>query len=93
MKGARIAAFVLALVAASKPGSDMLAKAATWIENAAKRGERVNAEIDEDGNLLEEIDIGDDGEEDVVFADSLCKPKNMLEILELLLAFHAWYQR
>jgi len=27
-------AFVLALVAASKPGADMLKKAATWIENA-----------------------------------------------------------
>ncbi len=81
-------AFVLALVAASKPGSD-----ATWIESAAKRGERVNAEIDDDGNLLEEIDIGEDDEEEVVFADSLCQPKNMLEMLELLLAFHAWYQR
>jgi len=44
------AAFVLAMVAASKP-SDMLdPKAATQIENAAKRGERVNAEIDDDGN-------------------------------------------
>jgi len=31
--------FVLALVAASKPGSDMLTKAATRIQNAAKRGE------------------------------------------------------
>lgn len=86
-------AFVLALVAASKPGSDLLAKAAARIESAAKRGEKVNAEMDDDGNLLEEIDIGEDDEEEIVVADSLCQPKNMLEMLELLLAFHAWYQR
>jgi len=75
-------AFVLALVAASKPGSDsMLAKAATWIENAAKRGERVNAEIDDDGNLLEELDVGDDDEEEIVSVDSLCLQKTCWKCL------------
>jgi len=72
----------------------MLTKAAsTRIENAAKRGERVNADIDEDGNQLLELDAGEDDEEEVIYADSLCQPKNMLEMLELLLAFHAWYKR
>jgi len=70
-------AFVLALVAASKPGSDMLTKAATRIENAAKRGERVNADIDEDGNQLLELDAGEDDEEEVIYADSLCQPKHV----------------
>jgi len=86
-------AFVLALVAASKPGSDLLTKAAARIESAAKRGEKVNAEMDDDENLLDEIDIGEDDEEEIVVADSLCQPKNMLQMLDLLLAFHAWYQR
>jgi len=35
------------------------------------------------------LDAGEDDEEEV----SLCPPKNMLEMLELLLAFHAWYKR
>ena len=86
-------AFVLALVAASKPGSDMLTKAATRIENAAIRGEKVNADIDDDDVQLVALDAGDDDEEEVTYADSLCQPKNMLEMLELLLAFHAWYKR
>ena len=34
----------------------MLTKAATRIENAAKRGERVNADIDDDGQQLLELD-------------------------------------
>jgi len=76
-------AFVLSLVAASKHGSDMLTKASTRIENAAKRGERVNAVIDDDGNQLEELDVGDGGEEEVIYADSLYQPKNMLEMPEL----------
>ena len=86
-------AFVLAWVAASKPGSDMLTKIATRIENAAKRGERVNADIDDDGQQLLELDAVEDDEEEAICADSLCQPKNMLEMLELLLAFHAWYER
>ena len=39
-----------------------------------KRGERINADMDDDGNQLEELDIGDDGEE-VIYAESLCQPK------------------
>ncbi len=81
-------AFVLAFGSSIKTGSDMLTKAATRIEHAAKRGERVNADIDEDGNQLLELDAGEDDEEEVIYADNLCQPNNMLEILELQLAFH-----
>jgi len=41
-------AFVLALVAASKPGSEMLRKASTRIDNARQKQQKVNAEMDED---------------------------------------------
>ena len=71
----------------------MLTKAATRIENAAIRGDRVYADIDDDGLQLVALDAGDDDEEEVIYAASLCQPKNMLEMLELLLAFHAWYKR
>jgi len=85
-------AFVLALVAASKPGADMLKKAATRIENAIKCGLRANIELDEEDN--EDVsEIGEVDDDEIVVVDSLCKPKNMLEMLELLLAFHAWYKR
>ncbi len=40
-------AFVLVLVAASKPGSDLLTKAATRIENAIQNKQKVNVELDE----------------------------------------------
>ncbi len=55
-------------------------------------GERVNADIDNDGHKLLELDAGEDDEEEVIYADSLCQLTNMLEMLELL-AFHAWYKR
>jgi len=85
-------AFVLALVAASKPGSEMLKKAAERIKNARLRGLKVNAELDENGNPIVNVDDdGLDGEE-VVYAESLCEPEKMLHMLELLLAFHAWYK-
>jgi len=83
----------LALVAASKLGLNVLTLAARRIENAARRGEIVNADIDDDGNQLLELDAREDDKEEVIFADSLCQPKNMLEMLELLLGFHAWYKR
>jgi len=85
-------AFVLALVAASQPGADMLKKAATWIEKAIKCGLRANIELDEENNedVSEIREVEDD---EIVVADSICKPKNMLEMLELLLAFHAWYKK
>jgi len=86
-------AFVLALVAASKPGSDMLKKASKRIKKARKRGQKVNAEIDENGNPI--LGVDDEGEDDneVVYAESLCKPAKMLYMLELILAFHAWYKK
>jgi len=86
-------AFVIALVAASKPGISMLKKAAKRIKRARIRGEKVNAEVDENGNA---IIHGDDDEvevTEVIYADTLCEPENMLEMLEMLLAFHVWYKR
>jgi len=38
---------------------------------------------------LEELEFGEDDEREVIYADSLCKPKNILEMPELLLVFHA----
>jgi len=53
---------------------------------------RANIELDEEDN--EDVsEIGEVDDDEIVVADSLCKPKNMLEMLELLLAFHAWYKR
>ncbi len=86
-------AFVLALVAASKPGSEMLRKAFTRIDKARQKQQRVNAEMDEDCNLIDSSDEDEDKEEEDVFAESLCVPENMLLMLEMLLAFHAWYKR
>jgi len=49
--------------------------------------------MDENGvsivNLQEE---GVDGIEDVVSTESLFSPKRMLTMLEMMLAFHAWYK-
>jgi len=87
-------AFVLALVAASKPGSAMLKKAAKRIEKASKNSQRVNAEMDENGNPILVQEEGDEAEEDhVIYAERLCQLANSLQMLELLLAFHAWYKR
>ena len=53
---------------------------------------RANIELDEEDN--EDVsEIGEVEDDEIIVADSLCKPKNMLEMLELLLAFHAWYKR
>jgi hypothetical protein len=86
-------AFVLALVAASKQGSDMLTKASIRIEKATENLQKVNSELDENGIPI--INSDDEGEDidEVVYAESLCSPKNMLEMLEMMLAFHAWYKR
>jgi len=70
----------------------MLKKAAERIKNARLRGLKVNAELDENGNPIVNVDDdGLDGEE-VVYAKSVCEPEKMLYMLELLLAFHAWYK-
>ena len=42
-----------------------------------RENERVNADIDDDGQQLLELDAG----EEVIYADSLCQPKNMVECL------------
>jgi len=43
--------FILALLAASRPGATMLKK---WqkIKRSRKRGQKVNAELDENGNAI-----------------------------------------
>jgi len=70
----------------------MLTKAAVRIENATKHGLRANIELEEE--IKEDVqELGEVEDDEFVFADSLCKPKNMLEMLDLLLAFHAWYKR
>jgi len=86
-------AFVLALVAASKPGSDLFTKAATRIEKAVLNKQKVNVELDENGVAL--VDSEEEGidMDDYVYTESLCSPKKMLTMLEMILAFHAWYKR
>jgi len=86
-------AFVLVLVAISKPGSDMLNKASKRIENAWKKGQEVNAEVDENGKPIVNVADEEESEEEIVVAESLCEPTKMLYMLELMLAFHAWYKR
>ncbi len=84
-------AFVLALVAASKPGSDMLTKAAVRIEKAHEK-KKVNLEVDENGDAIIDLECEEDENDDVVYTESLCQPQNMLKMLEMMLAFHAWYK-
>ena len=86
-------AFVLALVAASKPGSDILTKAAARIERANAKKQKVNLEVDENGHAIIDLECEEEENEDVVYTESLCQPQNMLKMLEMMLAFHAWYKR
>ena len=53
----------------------------------------MNAELDENGNPIVFLDDGGVDDDEIVYAESLCKPDKMLYMLELLLAFHAWYKR
>jgi len=53
----------------------------------------LNAELDENGNRIVSLDDGGADDDDIVYAESLCKPDKMLCMLELLLAFHALYNR
>jgi len=85
--------FVLALVAASKPGSDMLTKAAARIERAHAKKQKVNLEVDENGDAIIDLECEEEENEEVVYTESLCQPQNMLNMLEMMLAFHAWYKR
>jgi len=86
-------ALVIALVAASRPGANTLKKAAKRIKRASKRGQQVNAELDENGNTIVDGDNDGGGDSEVIYADTLCEPENMLQMMEMLLAFHAWYKR
>jgi len=49
-------------------------------------------EVDENGSAIVDVDDDDDSME-VIYADTLCEPENMLQMLEMLFAFHAWYKR
>jgi len=60
--------FVLALVAASKPRSAMLKKASTRIKKARRRGEKVNAELDENGVLINHVEDDGEDDEEIVYA-------------------------
>jgi len=82
-------AFVLALVDASKPGSEMIRKACTRINNSREKQQKVNAEMDDNCNLIDSSDEEDDEDEEDVFAESV----GVTVMLEMLLAFHAWYWR
>jgi len=51
-------------------------------------------EVDKNGNPIVDGDDDDDGAStEIIYADTLCQPENMLQMLEMLLAFHAWYKR
>jgi len=63
-------AFVLILVAISKPGSDMLYKTSQRIENAWKRGQTVNVKVDDFGNTITNDDDEDGSEDEDVIAES-----------------------
>ena len=39
------------------------------------------------------LDDESEDENEIVYAESLYKPAKMLYMLELLLAFHAWYKK
>ncbi len=67
-------AFVIALVTASRPGATMLKKAAKIIKRARKRGQKVNVELDENGNAIVDGDDEDGRESEVIYADILCEP-------------------
>jgi len=85
-------AFIMALVAASKPDSGMMKKAARRIQWARKRGQKVNAEIDENGNTFADGTDDDDGSAEIIMLIFL-RAWNILQMLEMLLTFHAWYKR
>jgi len=69
-------AFVLALVAASKPGSDLFKKAATRIEKAIKKKKKVNLEVDEDGNVIEDSNNKSEDNSEVVYSEIFFSQKS-----------------
>jgi len=68
-------------------------KAAKRIQKARKRGQLVYLEVDKNGNAIVDGDDDDGASTEIIYADTLCEPENMLQMLEMLLAFHAWYKR
>jgi len=58
-----------------------------------EKGQKVNAEVDENGKPIVNVADEEESEEEIVVAESLCEPTKMLYMLELMLAFHAWYKR
>jgi len=49
--------------------------------------------LDEDGNVMQAAEDGSFPDDEITVTESLCEPEQMLYMLELLLAFHAWYKR
>jgi len=58
----------------------MLYKAFKGIENAWKRGQKVNVELDESGNLIVNAGDKDESEAEIIIAKSLCEPTKMLYV-------------
>ena len=79
-------AFAIALVAESQPGRTMLKKAAKHIRRVRTRCQKVSAEVDEVGNAIDDGNKGEVIDSEEIYADTLCQPENMLEMLEMLLA-------
>ena len=53
----------------------------------------MNVEVDDLENPINNDDDEDGSEDEDVIAESLCEPTKMLYMLELMLAFHAWYKK
>jgi len=53
----------------------------------------VNAEVDDLGNSITNDDEENGPEVEVIIAESFCEPTKILYMLELMLAFHAWYKK
>jgi len=49
--------------------------------------------LDDDGNVIQVEEDDSFSDDEITVSESLCEPEQMLYMLELLLAFHAWYKR
>jgi len=87
-------AFVLLLVASSKPGAELLKKVSVRIERNKQKGLAMNAEesnaddVDQ-GDLFIETD--QENPYDAPPTDRLCDPNSIIYMLSMMLCFHAWY--
>jgi len=49
--------------------------------------------VDRDGNVIKDSDNENGVNAEVVYTKRLCQPESILKMLEILLAFHAWYKK